>query len=88
MVTVGCFFTLLMVAGGIDLSVGGVLAVSGMVSVLLVNAGAPLPICLAAAIGVGIVVGTVQRFMVSVIGINTVVATLGTMYVTRGATRS
>jgi ribose/xylose/arabinose/galactoside ABC-type transport system permease subunit len=85
-VSVGCFFTLLMVSGGIDLSIGGVLGVSGMVSVLLVNQGAPLPLAFAAAVGLGALVGVFNGFMVSVVGINTVIATLGTLYVTRGAT--
>lgn len=86
-VTVGCFFTLLMVSGGIDLSIGGVVGVSGMVSVLLVNMGAPLPLAFAAAVALGTLVGAFNGFMVSVVGINTVIATLGTMYVTRGATQ-
>ena len=84
-VTVGCFFTLLMVSGGIDLSVGGVLAVSGIVSVTLVNLGAPLPVAFAAAVALGALVGLLNGLLVAVVGINTVIATLGTMYVTRGA---
>ena len=86
-VTVGCFFTLLLVSGGIDLSIGGVLGVSGMISVLLVNQGVPLPVAFAAAVGLGALVGVFNGFMVSVVGINTVIATLGTLYVTRGATQ-
>lgn len=84
-VTVGCFFTLLMVAGGIDLSVGGVLGISGMISVLLSNNGVPLPLAFAAAVTVGALVGSFNGLLVSVVGINTVIATLGTMYLTRGA---
>jgi ribose transport system permease protein len=86
-VTVGCFFTLLLISGGIDLSVGGVLGVSGMVSVLLVNQGTPLPLAFAAAVGLGTLIGAFNGFMVSIVGINTVIATLGTLYVTRGATQ-
>lgn len=83
-VTVGAFFTLLMVAGGIDLSVGGVLALSGVVSVLLVNLGVPLPIAFLIAGALGALVGILNGFLVAVVGLNTVIATLGTMYVTRG----
>ncbi len=84
-VTVGCFFTLLMVAGGIDLSVGGVLTLSGVVAVFSVNAGLPLPVAFALAIVLGALVGLVNGLLVAVVGLNTVIATLGTMYVTRGS---
>jgi ribose/xylose/arabinose/galactoside ABC-type transport system permease subunit len=86
-VIVGCFFTLLMVAGGIDLSIGGVLGVSGMVCVLLINAGLPTPLAILVAILVGTLVGVFNGLLVAVLGINTVIATLGTLYVTRGATQ-
>jgi ribose/xylose/arabinose/galactoside ABC-type transport system permease subunit len=84
-VTVGAFFTLAMVAGGIDLSVGGVLALSGVVSVMLVNVGLPLPIAFLGAAAVGALVGVVNGLLVAVVGLNTVIATLGTMYITRGS---
>jgi ribose transport system permease protein len=84
-VTVGGFFTLLMVAGGVDLSVGGVLALGGVVSVLLVNAGVPLPLAFLAAAGLGATFGAVNGVLVAVLGLNTVIATLGTMYVARGS---
>lgn len=83
-VTVGCFFTLLMVSGGIDLSVGGVLALSGLISVFLTNAGVPLPLAFAGAIALGGLVGIVNGLLVAIVGLNTVIATLGTMYLTRG----
>ena len=86
-VTVGCLFTLLMVAGGIDLSVGGVVGVSGMTAVLLINGGAPTPVAIVAAIGCGTLVGILNGILVAVVGINTFIATLGTMYVARGATQ-
>ena len=84
-VTVGAFFTLLMVAGGVDLSVGGNLALSGMVSVLLVNAGVPLPFAFIGAVILGTGIGLLNGFLVAVVGLNTVIATLGTMYITRGS---
>lgn len=84
-VTVGCFFTILMVSGGIDLSVGGVLTLGGLVAVLLVNSGVPIPAAIAAATLLGGLVGVVNGFLVAVVGLNTVIATLGTMYVTRGS---
>jgi ribose transport system permease protein len=84
-VTVGAFFTLTMVAGGVDLSVGGVLALSGVVSVLLVNTGVPLPLAFVGATALGAAVGVLNGFLVASVGLNTVIATLGTMYITRGS---
>ncbi len=84
-ITVGAFFTLLMVAGGIDLSVGGVLALAGVVAVLVVNAGFPVPLGFLAAVLLGAVVGVVNGVAVAVLGVNTVIATLATLYLTRGA---
>jgi len=84
-VTVGCFFTILMVSGGIDLSVGGVLTLSGLVSVTLVNSGVPIPLAVVVATLLGALVGVVNGFLVALVGLNTVIATLGTMYVTRGS---
>jgi ribose/xylose/arabinose/galactoside ABC-type transport system permease subunit len=84
-VTVGAFFTLAMVAGAVDLSVGGVLALSGVVSVMLVNLGVPLPIAFVAAAALGAAVGVLNGVLVAVVGLNTVIATLGTMYITRGS---
>jgi len=84
-VTVGCFFTILMVSGGIDLSVGGVLTLSGLVSVTLVNSGVPIPLAVVVATLLGALVGAVNGFLVALVGLNTVIATLGTMYVTRGS---
>lgn len=83
--TAGAFFTLLMVAGGIDLSVGGVLALAGVVSVSLVNAGVPTPVAFGTAVLMGSAVGLLNGLAVSWLGVNTVIATLATLYLTRGA---
>ncbi len=84
-VTVGCFFTILMVSGGIDMSVGGVLTLGGLVCVTLVNSGVPIPLAIVAATLLGAMVGVVNGVLVSVVGLNSVLATLGMMYVTRGS---
>ena len=85
--TVGGFFTLMMVAGGVDLSVSGVLVLGGVVSVILVNRGISIPIAFSAAVAVGLVVGIANGLLVAVARINTVIATLGTLYITSGLTQ-
>jgi ribose transport system permease protein len=76
--------TLVMIAGGLDLSVGGVVALSGVVSSLLAVGGTPLPIAILAGIATGAVVGIVNGFLVVQMGLNSVIATLGSLYVARG----
>jgi ribose/xylose/arabinose/galactoside ABC-type transport system permease subunit len=84
-VIVGTAVTLVMVAGGLDLSVGGVIALSGVAAVILSNSGVPIPIACLIGVLIGAGVGLLNGLLIVVIGINSVIATLGTLYVTRGA---
>jgi ribose transport system permease protein len=83
--TVGSVVTLLMVGRNFDLSVGGVLALSGCVAATLANSGWEVVPSFVAGIVVGTLVGFGNGLLVVVIGINSVIATLGTMYLTRGS---
>ena len=49
--------TIVIIAGGFDLSVGSTMAAAGMAAGWLVTQGVPLPLAFAAAILIGIVVG-------------------------------
>jgi ribose transport system permease protein len=80
----GSAVTMLMVSGGLDLSVGGVLALSGVTAALLANE-MPLPIAFLIATLVGAGIGVLNGFLTIIVGINAVIATLGTMYVSRGS---
>ena len=71
--------------GGIDLSVGAVAAISGVVFVLLDNHGfGTVGSLLVAVIGVGGVVGLVNALAINVFGINALIATLATMSIVGG----
>lgn len=83
-VIVGSAFTLLMVARGLDLSVGSVIALSGCVSALAALNGTPVPIAFLAGVLTGAAVGMVNAILTVSLGINSVIATLGTLYVARG----
>jgi ribose/xylose/arabinose/galactoside ABC-type transport system permease subunit len=83
--TVGSVVTLLMVARNFDLSVGGVLALTGCVAASLANSGWPVIPSYVAGILIGMLVGVGNGFLVVVLGINSVIATLGTMYLSRGS---
>jgi ribose transport system permease protein len=74
---------LLLMSAGIDLSVGSTLAVAGVVAGLfwqqdLVWVG------LAAGLAAGIVIGLINGSLVSLVGLNPIVVTLGTLAIGRG----
>ncbi|HUS40276.1 MAG TPA: ABC transporter permease [Pirellulales bacterium] len=77
--------TLVIATGGVDLSVGAVMAMSGaLAAVLLSQTEASLTVLLLAALGVAAVAGAWNGFLVSVIGIQPIVATLILMVAGRG----
>ncbi|WP_027554817.1 ABC transporter permease [Bradyrhizobium sp. Cp5.3] len=68
---------------GIDLSVGAVMAISGAIAASLADSHG-LPIVLAAALGAGLLCGLWNGFLVSVLGMQPIVATLILMVAGRG----
>ncbi len=75
---------ILLASGGFDLSVGSVMALSSTVVALLLLAGWSIPMAVAAALLAGVCAGLFNGGMVTGIGINPLVATLGTMSIARG----
>lgn len=76
--------TLVIATGGVDLSVGSVVAIAGAVCALLLNQGAGIGVTLAAAMGVGMAAGGVNGVLVARLGIQPIVATLILMVAGRG----
>jgi len=77
--------TAVIVIGGIDLSVGSVLALSMMVMGWLANVhGVPMPIAMAAALAVGASCGAVSGLLVTWANLPPFIATLAMMSVARG----
>jgi simple sugar transport system permease protein len=76
--------TLVIATGGIDLSVGSVIAIAGAVAGVLLQNGHSLPIVLAAAVGSGLVAGLLNGFLVARVGVQPIVATLVLMVAGRG----
>ena len=72
--------------GGIDLSVGAVMAIAGAVAAGLADSY-PLPAVLAAALGTGLLCGLWNGFLVAVLRIQPIVATLILMVAGRGIAR-
>lgn len=76
--------TIVMISGGIDLSVGSVLALSGIVSAQLAEAGQPIPVSLLAGIASGLVCGIVNGVVATKAKVPAFIATLGMMGMARG----
>jgi simple sugar transport system permease protein len=77
--------TLVIATGGIDLSVGSVMAIAGTVSALLVARGAEsLPLIAGAGVAAGLAVGLANGLLVAYAGIQPIVATLIFMVAGRG----
>ena len=79
--------TLVIITAGIDLSVGSVSALSGVLGVMMMtDAGLPVLLAIIGGILVGAACGLVNGLLVSVAGLNPFIATLGMLTVARGLT--
>ncbi|HEX5974231.1 MAG TPA: ABC transporter permease, partial [Rubrobacteraceae bacterium] len=79
--------TLVIITAGIDLSVGSVAALSGVLGVMMMaQAGLPVPVAILGGTLVGATCGLVNGLLVSVAGLNPFIATLGMLTVARGLT--
>jgi ribose/xylose/arabinose/galactoside ABC-type transport system permease subunit len=77
--------TLVIISGGIDLSVGSVLAVSGIALARALEAGLPAPVAIGLALIVGSSAGLINGLLVTYGRLPPFIATLGMMSVARGA---
>jgi ribose transport system permease protein len=76
--------TFVIVSGGIDLSVGSLVALSGIVLALALQAGWPVPLAMVAGIATGASCGLVNGVLVTMGRLPPFIATLGMMSVARG----
>lgn len=76
--------TLVIGTGGIDLSVGAVMAVAGAVAADQLHSGAPTTAALAAAVGAGLAAGLWNGSLIALVGLSPIVATLILMVAGRG----
>lgn len=66
--------------GGIDISVGSMLSLSGVLMGIAVRHDSPIWVAALIALAVGLLLGSVNGFLVTVVGIPALIATLGTLY--------
>lgn len=76
--------TVLLVAGLFDLSVDGVVAMSGVVCGELLVSGVPWVLAILAALLTGVMAGTINGILVMKLKINPLIATLGTWWMSIG----
>jgi len=77
--------TFVIITAGIDLSVGSILAFSGVVMASALQSGIPLPLALLTGLATGTVCGLVNGALISVGKLPPFIVTLGMMSVARGA---
>lgn len=80
--SVGMTFVILL--GGIDLSVGSIVAFTGMIMALLMKANVPVPIALIIGIALGGGIGLLNGVLINKVKMQPFIATLGTMTMARG----
>lgn len=76
--------TLVIITGGIDLSLGSILGLSGVVVGKLLLAGAPIPVAVLGAVIVGGLCGILNGFLVAKAKLVPFIATLGMQNIARG----
>lgn len=84
--TLATGMTLVILTGGIDLSVGSIMALSGVVAMKVVVESANPAAAVPVALGVGLLAGGLNGILSGVIKVPPFIATLGSMTFLRGAT--
>ena len=76
--------TLVIATGGVDLSVGSIVAIAGAICALLLRDGHGLAVTLAAAVAAGALAGSANGLLIARLGVQPIVATLILMGAGRG----
>jgi ribose transport system permease protein len=76
--------SMIIIIGGIDLSVGAVMALSGLISARCLATGLPVPLAVVAGLLTGGLVGRVNGILVGRVRLPPFIVTLGTMSIARG----
>ncbi|MEA2026074.1 MAG: ABC transporter permease, partial [Chloroflexota bacterium] len=85
MAIIGAGLTIVLITGGIDISVGAAAFVGVAVAVqLILNDVLPIPLALLVAIGIGTLVGSLNALAITRLGVNPLITTLAMMFVLRG----
>ncbi|MBR4068418.1 MAG: sugar ABC transporter permease YjfF [Clostridia bacterium] len=86
LIIVACGLTIVMIGGGIDISVGGVTALVVMSCIVHMNNGGSIVTAALLAVGIGLCFGLVHGFLISYLEIQPFIITLAGMFFARGMT--
>jgi len=78
--------TVIIISGGIDLSVGSILAMAGLVGTMAMERGMPIPFGVLIGIVVGLFWGYVNGVLITRLRVEPFIVTLGTLGIVRGLT--
>ncbi|MBR3107979.1 MAG: sugar ABC transporter permease YjfF [Clostridia bacterium] len=83
---VACGLTIVMISGGIDISVGGVTALVVMTCVVHLNGGGNIFTAILIALGIGLAFGLVMGYLIAYLEIQPFIISLAGMFFARGMT--
>lgn len=86
LIIVSCGLTIVMIGGGIDISVGAVTSLVVMSCVLYLNNGGNIFVAVLLALGIGLAFGLVHGYLISYLEIQPFIVTLAGMFFARGMT--
>lgn len=86
LIIVSCGLTIVMIGGGIDISVGAVTSLVTMSSILYLNGGGNVFMSVLLSLGIGLAFGLVHGFLISYLEIQPFIVTLAGMFFARGMT--
>ncbi len=77
---------MVLIIGGLDLSIGSIYALSALVCAMAITDwGLPVPVGILVGLGVGLLCGVINGFLIVKTGMPPMIATLGMQYALRGA---
>ncbi len=92
LIIISCSLTIVMIGGGINISVGGVISLTVMACSIFLNSslvhssGLSILLTLLLALGIGLAFGLLQGFLISYLEIQPFIVTLAGMFLSRGLT--
>ncbi|MCL6571122.1 MAG: ABC transporter permease [Bacillus sp. (in: Bacteria)] len=77
--------TMVIITGGIDLSVGSIMGLSSLLTALMFEQGLPTFVAVTVGVFVGVIAGLINGLLITKVNLPPFIATLGTLSIGRGA---
>lgn len=81
----GVGVAMVFISGEVDISIGSILAAAAIPMIEIMNLTGSMELGILAALALGLAIGAVNGFLSAYAGINSLIVTLGTLFVLRGA---